>query len=266
MKTPSLESLARGGSLSSAVRAEALKSRHAAPVRLAVIMALPFPLLALVNAFVNPQFGVSFSPWNYWYALLLAVMLSLMGACVANADARLKLHPLLSAGTSPARSWWAKAIWCLALSFVSNLVVFAIYAAATVVTGEASAAGVATMLAAAIVITITSSWMIPATLFLTARFGILAGIFVPLVVQIAGAFCWSLVPYWPAFPPTATVVAPTAFLPVLPTAEPLSAGVEVAQALGLTGANIAIALGVAAASFIVLTAAGAAWLNRAEER
>ena len=176
MKTPALESLARGGSLSSAVRAEALKSRHAAPVRLAVIMALPFPLLALVNAFVNPQFGVSFSPWNYWYALLLAVMLSLMGACVANADARLKLHPLLSAGASPARSWWAKAIWCLALSFVSNLVVFAIYAAATVVTGEASAAGVATMLAAAIVITITSSWMIPATLFLTARFGMLAGI------------------------------------------------------------------------------------------
>ena len=135
-------------------------------------MALPFPLLALVNAFVNPQFGVSFSPWNYWYALLLAVMLSLMGACVANADARLKLHPRpLSAGTSPARSWWAKAIWCLALSLVSNLVVFAIYAAATVVTGEASAAGVATMLAAVIVITITSSWMIPATLFLTARFG-----------------------------------------------------------------------------------------------
>ena len=256
----------RKGSFAAAVRAETLKSRHAAPMRLAVVMALPFPLMALANAILNPQFGVSFSPWNYWYALLLAVMLTLMGACVAASDARLKLRPLLSAGAPPARAWWAKSVWCLALSLLSNLIVFAIYTMATVATGEASLAGMATMLAAALVITVASSWMIPATLFLTARFGMLAGIFIPLVVQIAGAFCWSLVPYWPAFPPTATVVAPTAFLPVLPTAEPLSAGPEVASALGLTGTNLAVAMSVAAAAFIVLTAAGAAWLSRAEER
>ena len=254
------------GSFASAVRAEALKSRHAAPVRLAVIMAVPFPSLALINALANPQFGVSFSPWNYWYALLLAVTLSLVSACVAAADAHLKLRPLLSAGAPPARAWWAKSAWCLALSLVSNLIVFALYAVATAACGEASPASMTTMLAATLVITLSSSWMIPATLFLTARFGMLAGIFIPLVVQIAGAFSWSLVPYWPAFPPTATVVAPTAFLPVLPTAEPLSAGIEVASALGLTAANVAIALGVAAAAFVALTAAGAAWLNRAEER
>ena len=33
------------GGLLAALRAEALKSRHAAPVRLAVLMALPMPLL-----------------------------------------------------------------------------------------------------------------------------------------------------------------------------------------------------------------------------
>ena len=52
------------GALFAGLRAEALKSRHAAPVRLAVLMALPMPLLGAM-----PYRGVQiFSAWNYWYA------------------------------------------------------------------------------------------------------------------------------------------------------------------------------------------------------
>lgn len=61
------------GGLLAGLRAEALKSRHAAPVRLAVLMALPMPLLGAM-----PYRGVQiFSAWNYWYALFLPVALSL---------------------------------------------------------------------------------------------------------------------------------------------------------------------------------------------
>ncbi len=60
------------GGLLAGLRAEALKSRHAAPVRLAVLMALPMPLLGAM-----PYRGVQiFSAWNYWYALFLPVALS----------------------------------------------------------------------------------------------------------------------------------------------------------------------------------------------
>lgn len=60
------------GGLLAGLRAEALKSRHAAPVRLAVLMALPMPLLGAM-----PYRGVQiFSAWNYWYALFLPVCLS----------------------------------------------------------------------------------------------------------------------------------------------------------------------------------------------
>ena len=53
------------GGLLAGLRAEALKSRHAAPVRLAVLMALPMPLLGAM-----PYRGVQiFSAWNYWYGV-----------------------------------------------------------------------------------------------------------------------------------------------------------------------------------------------------
>ena len=67
--------------------------------------------------------------------------------------------------------------------------------------------------------------MVPATMLLTARMGMLAGIFVPLALQIVCCFAWSFVPFWPAFPPAATMIIPTAFLPVLPSGEPLGADV-----------------------------------------
>ena len=79
------------GGLLAGLRAEALKSRHAAPVRLAVLMALPMPLLGAM-----PYRGVQiFSAWNYWYALFLPVSLSLVVACVARADARTRMRGLL---------------------------------------------------------------------------------------------------------------------------------------------------------------------------
>lgn len=76
------------GGLLAGLRAEALKSRRAAPVRLAVLMALPMPLLGAM-----PYRGVQiFSAWNYWYVLFPPVALSLVVACVARADARTRMR------------------------------------------------------------------------------------------------------------------------------------------------------------------------------
>lgn len=252
-------------SLASALKAEALKFRHAAPIRLAIALALPMPLLgAWPSASTGEQV---FSAWNYWYALFLPVMLALVAACVANADARLKLRPLLGQGAPLARAWWAKALYCLGLSALANLVVFAVYFASSAFSAQgATLAGAATMLACALVNVVTSAWMIPAGLFLASRFGMLAGIFIPLAVQIAGGFAWAIVPLPQLFPPSASMVIPTSFIPVLPSGEPLSADMALGGALAAGLPLTAAGLAVCAAAFVALTAAGAAWLKGAEER
>ena len=222
------------GGLFAALRAEALKSRHAAPVRLAVLMALPMPLLGAI-----PYRGVQiFSAWNYWYALFLPVCLSLVVACVARADARTRMRGFLGLGFPLGRAWWAKALWCLALCTLSNLVVFGIYLAGSAFSSQGlTVAGTLTMLLCALVNTVTAAWMIPAGLFLTARLGMLAGIFCPLAAQLVGGFAWSLVPLPQLFPPSANMVIPTSFIPVLPSGEPLAADMALGEALAYYTAN-----------------------------
>lgn len=222
------------GGLLAALRAEALKSRHAAPVRLAVLMALPMPLLGAM-----PYRGVQiFSAWNYWYALFLPVCLSLVVACVARADARTRMRGLLGLGFPLGRAWWAKALWCLALCTLSNLVVFGIYLAGSAFSSQG----------------------------LTARLGMLAGIFCPLAAQLVGGFAWSLVPLPQLFPPSANMVIPTSFIPVLPSGEPLAADMALGGALMADGMLTLAGLAVCALAFAALMAAGAAWFARSEER
>lgn len=246
-----------------ALRAEALKFRHAAPLRLTICMALPMPLLGAM-----PYQGFqSFSAWNYWYALFLPVMLALVTGCVAQADARLGMRAVLGQGASPAQAWWAKALVCLGYSTLANLIVCAIYLACSAFTLQGfTAAGALTMLACAGANIVTCAWMIPAGLFLTVRFGMLAGIFAPLAVQIVGGFAWSLVPLPQLFPPSASMVIPTSFIPVLPSGEPLAADTALGEALAANSALTLAGIVVCAAAFALLTAATAAWFARSEAR
>ena len=147
-----------------------------------------------------------------------------------------------------------------------HLIVCAIYAiGACLAPGGLTPAGLATMLCAALAVTLTSAWMIPAGLFLTARAGLLAGIFLPLAVQIAGAFAWSLIPLPQLFPPSATVVVPTSFIPVLPSGEPLAADTVLGGALAADGALAWAGIAVGALAFVLIAAVTAAWFDRSEE-
>lgn len=249
--------------LSHALRAEAMKSRHAAPVRLAVLMALPMPLLGAM-----PYRGVqSFSAWNYWYSLFLPVTLSLLVACVAQADVRTRMRSVLGTGVPLGLVWWAKALWCLALSVLSNLVVFAVYLVGSGFSAQGlTVAGTLTMLACAGVNVLTTAWVIPAGLFLTVRAGMLTGIFVPLAVQLVGGFAWSVIPLPQLFPPSASMVIPTSFIPVLPSGEPLGADEALGSALAADGALTCAGLLICALALVTLTVAGAAWFGRSEER
>lgn len=59
---------------------------------------------------------------------------------------------------------------------------------------------------------------------------------------------------------------PTLFIPVLPSGEPLTADMSLGGALAADGMLVLAGLAVCALAFVALTAAGAAWFARSEER
>lgn len=82
-----------------------------------------------------------------------------------------------------------------------------------------------------------------------------------------GGFAWSLMPLPQLFPPSASMVIPTSFIPVLPSGEPLAADMALGGALTADDDMLTLAgLAVCALAFAALTAAGAAWFARSEER
>lgn len=254
----------RGGTgpRAAALKAEALKGRRAAPRKIALFAPLPFCALGVLSSGVVPGTGaiggISTCLWNYWYALMMPVAVALVCTSVANIDARQKLRPVLGLPFSPRRIWWAKAGYALALSFGANLVVLAFSTALTAAGAEGPS--LAEGLAAAAVLTAASSWMVPASLALASRFGTLAGIAVPALLQIgAGIALWTS-SLWFAFPPAATLCAVAPFTGVAPSGVPLEAG----DPLGVFGWQGAAGIGIAVALFAALAVLGAAWYARRE--
>ena len=236
----------------SVLKAEALKGRRAAPRKIALVAPLPFCLLGAYSG----EFATY--GWNYWYALMLPIAVALITASVANIDARQKLRPVLGLPLPPASTWWAKTAYALALAFCANLVVLA----TSVLLGlvgfpvPSAAAGLGT----AVLLVATGAWMVPAGLALTTRFGTLAGIAVPVVLQLGlGIGLWSS-SVWYLFPPSAMLCAVSPLMGVAPSGVPLAPG----DALGVFGWQAALGVGLALALFAVLAVLGARWFGRRE--
>lgn len=246
------------------VRAEALKGKRGAARKVALVAPLPFCVLGVLASGVIPGTGavggIGTVLWNYWYALMLPIAVALVCASVANLDARQKLRPVLGLPLPPVRMWWAKVCCALALAGAANLVVLACSCVLTALgaDGPTVLEGVATVL----VLTLGSAWMVPAGLALTMRFGTLAGIAVPALLQLgAGIALWSSGP-WYLFPPATALCAASPFTGVEPSGVPLEPG----AALGVFGWECWAGLAIAAALFGVLAVAGAAWFARREAK
>ncbi len=253
----------RKAGFASAFKAEALKGRHAAPRKIALIAPLPFCLMGMLAGGVGGGGAIgAFSTygWNYWYALMMPIALALVTASVANIDARQKLRPVLGLPLPPAETWWAKVAYALALALGANLVVLA----ASVVTGLLGGAvpSVAAGLATSVLLVAASAWMVPAGLALTVRFGTLAGIAVPAVIQLgAGVALWTS-SAWFLFPPATTLCAVAPLVGVAPSGVPLEAG----DPLGAFGWEAALGLAIAVALFGALSVLGARWFAKREAR
>ena len=218
----------------SVFRAEVLKGRRGAPRKVALIAPLPFCALGVLSSGVisgtGATGGVATYLWNFWYVLMMPVAIALICVSVANIDARQKLRSVLALPFPPARTWWAKVCYALALAFAANI------------------------------LTVASSWMVPAALALTVRFGTLAGIAIPVLLQLGAGIALYSSAAWFAFPPATTLCAVSPLLGVAPSGVPLEAG----EALGAFGWEAVVGIVVAAVLFAVLAWAGATWFSKRE--
>lgn len=249
-----------------AVCAEAMKGRRGAARKTALLAPLPLCLLGtaasgLVTGGLGPgAAGFDTYGWCYWYTLLLPVAIALMTAGVAGIDARSKLRGIMGAPTRPGAVWYAKVVYALALAAAASL---AMALCSTIVhLCGGSAAGPAASLAIVTILTAASSWMVPAGLFLTMRFGMLAGIALPLLVQLACGIAFYGSGLWWLCPPAAAMRLCSPLTGVAPSGVPLAPG----EAFGVIDPAWGAALCIAVACGIAAAAIGNRWFRNQEAR
>lgn len=246
-----------------AFRAEVLKGKRAAPRKIALVAPLPFCAMGMAAAGVFGGGAIgAFATygWNYWYALMLPVAVALMTASIANIDARQKLRSVLGLPLPPSSAWWAKTAYALVLALAANLVVLTAGVAVNLLGCDAPSA--AAGLVAAVLLVVGNAWMVPAGLVLTTRFGTLAGIAIPVALQLGAGIAFWTSSAWFLFPPATALRAVSPFMGVAPSGVPLEAG----DPLLSFGWEAMLGLGIAVAIFVALAVFGARWYGRREAK
>lgn len=249
-----------------ALAAEVAKGKRAGARKVALIAPLPLCVLGLMSSGLVTQGhgpgGVGFNTygWCWWYTLLLPVAVALITASVAGIDARQKFHGVMSSPVSLRSVWGAKSAYAFMLVAAANLVVATVSVAIDALGGDA--AGLLASACMVVLLSVSSLWMVPAGLFLTARFGMLAGIAAPLLVQLGVGIALYGSGLWWLLPPAAAMRLCSPFAGVAPSGVPLMPG----EIYGVIDAVWFVALAVSAVFGVLLVAAGAAWFARQEVR
>lgn len=252
--------------LRTALAAEVFKGRRSAARKTALLAPLPFCLLGLMSSGLvtggNGPGGAGFNTygWCWWYTLLLPVAIALIAAGVAGVDVRQKFHGSMSAPVRLRAVWHAKVIYAFALTAAANIVLALVSSAIFLLGGNA--AGPVASICMATLLTASSLWMIPAGLFLTVRFGTLAGIAVPLLVQLAGGIACYTSDLWWLLPPAAAMRLCSPFAGVAPSGVPLMPG----EPFGIIDPAWVAALAVSVTFGLILAVAGGIWFDKQEVR
>lgn len=259
--------------LPAAVRAEFQKSRRSAALRSAVIAPFVLAVLALVLSLLSTAgeldvvaHNFCLNVWNWWYALFLPGMVGVAASSSMQLDARLGMRAVLGMPGSPALVFGAKAVFGVAMIALSTLVVALAAVVVPLLLG-----GVGTplpdALLAALLITLTSAWLVPLSLGLTARLGMLAGFAITFMGDMAvGIFGWQMGLVGAVLPSSLRMLAMVPVLGIMPNGLPYDATSPYAAFVSTSLGTYAPGIVVSVVLCAVLAAAAAGSFAKREAR
>lgn len=162
--------------------------------------------------------------WNWWYAVLLPGTLSVMCYLSIVKDKKNRYYNLKSLSVPGWKLILGKMLYLVLGLFVANVVIFLGATIGGIIFGSTIPVGGAAM--ATILLTLSYLWEIPVYLFLSARFGMFADIFICMVISIGGVATVADKGAWWVFPSSipARLMCPT--LGLRPNGLPIPAGSE----------------------------------------
>ena len=169
--------------MSSIIKAEHLKCKRTFTKYLPVIA--PIITLLLVLALTGGlENAFPAGAWNWWYATLLPGALAVICYLSIGKDRKNRYYNLKSLPVSGQKLIFGKMIYIASGLLAANVIIFlgttiggALFGTTISIEGAA---------AATILLTVSYLWEIPVYLFLSARFGMFADIFVCMVISIGG--------------------------------------------------------------------------------
>lgn len=242
------------------LKAEFLKGKRAAPVK----MLIGFCLAVVLGVLVGWAAGFNVATLlNYWYALLLPAFVVLTCVSVVNLDAKHHWRATSCLPVDGGSVWIAKITYCVALSATEIALVLLIVTigGGSIGLGEAAAAGLSLL--------VTSAWMIPAALALADGFGTLVGVLVTFLLdEVLSIVMWSNATLWMYCPPGAMLDVVVPMLKVMPSGVPVPMEPDspLKTALATFGSQHVTALAVSLLVFLLLSALTAVWFSGKEQR
>lgn len=208
--------------MGSYMQAENLKCRRTFAKALVLIA----PLCGLIQAALT---GIYFiiNGYNWWYTTLLPGFITLVPALVVRyEDKKLHYRAVFALPVSLKRTWMAKVLLvCLYLAAACLLhLAGMLLGKATVYSAVAAPVSVGQLIAASLLLIVTTAWQAPLCLFLATRFGLAATILVNVVGGIALDILMSTRALWWLCPYSWGTRLMVPVLHVLPNGLPAEAG------------------------------------------
>ena len=255
--------------LVAAVRAEFQKARRSAALRAAVVAPIALVLVALALSVLSSSgpgaaaYNFCLNVWNWWYALFLPGTVGIVASSLMHLDTRLGMRGVLGVPGSPALTFVAKTVLGVAMLLFSTLIVALTSIVVPLVLGGAGVP-VSDALPATLLIMLTGAWLVPVTLALTARFGMLAGFAVTFLGDVAlGVFGWQMGLIGALMPSAVRLLAMVPVLGIMPNGLSYDASSPyatfVSDNLGTYAAGIVVSV---AACVFVTTLASRAFSKR----
>lgn len=162
------------------VKAESIKLRRTFTKKMPFIMPL---ITAFLSAFLMAGESFQEGSYNWWYALILPGMLSLICAEVIYKDRKkLNYRAILDLPLDPAKIWLGKIGICAWLFFQSCVIFFLLVTSGGFIFG--TTANLDESIFASLLLFVTFLWQIPLCLFLADRLGLFVAVFLNFAANI----------------------------------------------------------------------------------